>query len=226
MPAGMMYKYTPKRGKKGPAAKKGSSLSSRVRTLEASRELKYREKTATANLSIVGRVDPLTEIAEGSTSLTRDGLKIKPHSLLLNYRLQHSSDENAASQSNDPKPQCVRVMVVVDRQQLGDASPSASTVLGAVSDFYLSGLNRLTAVNRFSVIYDKRHILNWNNLAVGVSKYIDLTKKVKMVGYNGTATTDIQKNGIYVIAGCAEDAGTSYNNPVYDLMARLRYSDT
>lgn len=202
-----------------------ATLKSKVKKLYKNMEYKFRDKTATANLSVTARVDPLTEIAEGDASLNRDGLKITPHSLYLNYQIIHPSDEAAASQTNDPKPAFHRVMVVRDLQQVSDTNPSAATVVESTPDFAIAGLSRLSGTKRFQVLYDKRHKTTAQNSGIIASKYINLKGKVSNIQYNGAASTDIQKNGLYVIAGTSFDSATNYNNAIYELFARFRFTD-
>lgn len=163
-----------------------------------------------ASVTNTGSVTQLTAVAQGDTDLTRNGNSIKPLSLLMKGEIQMST-----SASNS----VVRVMVFKDTQQVADTSPSVGDVLdGSFTNLYLAPLNNET-VGRFKVIYDKLFRLNIQGKS---SAIINVYKKLYgHVRFNGSASTDIQKGGIYLLVVGDEPT----NIPSITLQTRICYSD-
>jgi len=185
------------------------AIASKVKGIieELNVEHKHCDVLTSTAATTVGVVIPLLPIAQGLGSSDRTGNSIKPVSFLMRYGI-------AAGLSN-----ChCRVMIFRDNQQISDTSPTVADVLQN-SDVY-SPLDAETNVGRFSIMYDKVH-----NLVVGgdtaQTNIIKVFKKLnKRVKYNSSATTDIQKNGMY-LAFISDNA----NNPQLTARCRTRFVD-
>lgn len=158
-----------------------------------------------------GTITHVTAIGQGDGSGSRTGNSVLAKWLSIRaFAYVHGSATDTA----------IRLMVVMDKQQQGDTAPGVADVLDTASATY----NYLAFLNpdqkgRFSILHDE--IWTMNN----VSKK-DLIKKVnikldKHIRYNGANTTDIQKNGIYVISISSE----ATNAPALKIEARLGYHD-
>jgi len=107
-----------------------------------------------------------------------------------------------------------RVLIIRDKQQVPDTTPSISDVLSASTTGALPVYNTR---NRYQLCYDKVYSLNANFLNQDMAMTVDVKKSFPRglkVQYNGTATTDIQKNGLYlfIIADVAM-SGSVFNTP-------------
>lgn len=91
----------------------------------------------------------------------------------------------------------IRVMMVVDRQQVGDTVPAIGDLLdGDVGGYMIAPLNNRT-VGRFQVLMDR--IYQPDRGASNSPLYFKFYKKCNIpVRYNGSIHTDIQKNGVYL----------------------------
>ena len=193
MPAGKLYKS--KSRKRSFRSRRRTQQSQRVNTkinaLYNAIEMKYDDLTITDQVvTSAGIVNHLTSIAEGDASLNRTGLKITPTSLYGRFLFK----ADPAGFQN----QAVRMMVVIDKQQVTDSTPSAADVLdGAVQ--VVSPLDRLFR-NRFHVLYDKAWTMvsGANSQMVHKEFYLKIPKWCH-TWYNGENATDIQKNGIYLL---------------------------
>lgn len=109
----------------------------------------------------------------------------------------------------------LRLVVIRDKQQIGDTNPAYTDVYENVST--IAFLNKNT-VGRFDILYDKCMDLEANNTQVIMDKYIRLQSHAR---YNGALATDQQKGAIYVML--LSDQPT--NVPTVSLNARLCYVD-
>lgn len=143
-----------------------------------------------------GLVVELTNVSQGDGQTTRDGNSI----FCRNVFGRHAITRNAAGAS----VQLVRFMVVKDLQQQGDTNPTVSDILNAADP--LSPLS-LASRGRFTILRDK--------LITLTDQYPNHTQKLNVpmkhhVRYNGTAASDIQKGGLYVVM----ISNTTSNHPV------------
>lgn len=107
-----------------------------------------------------------------------------------------------------------RVLIVRDKQQVPDTTPAITDVLSVSTTGALPVYNTRA---RYQLIHDKVFSMNANFLNQDMSMTVDIKKsfpKGLKVQYNGSASTDIQKNGLYlfVIADVAM-AGSVFNTP-------------
>lgn len=151
----------------------------------------------------------LTGIAQGDGIADRSG-----NSILVSYlsvRLWLSMNALASNS-------VIRVIVFCDKQQIADTAPTAADVL-SVSSNVLSHYNA-TKVGRFQIIADK--CLKMNLASANQSQVIKIARKWnKHMRYNGTAATDIEKGGLYVLVMSNEPV----NTVAFAYSIRLGYHD-
>ncbi len=149
----------------------------------------------------------LTDIAQGDANTTRHGNQIKLKYIKLRMTLlKHAT----------PVATFIRCLIVVDKQQEADTTPAIGNVLTSlVIDSAYDPAN----IGRFRILYDRVF-----TLVTGSSDYKFTQKYIKLnmsVRYNGVATSDIQKNGVYIMF--LSDEAT--NTPTVNYNARLRFRD-
>ena len=113
--------------------------------------------------------------------------------------------------------QVIRFGVLMDTQQLGDTTPSYTDVFSADNPY--CHLNAST-VGRYKILSTKTVILDTVQ-KLGIPFEINLPMK-HHIRFNGTASSDIQKGGLYIYA-CSDQASANY--PTFASEARLSYHD-
>lgn len=108
----------------------------------------------------------------------------------------------------------VRMMIVIDTQEVADGTPSVAAVLQ--SD-YASHLNT-TTVGRFKVLASK--VITLNSNVPSRNHKINLPMR-HHIRYNGSATTDTQRGQIYLLFISSE----ATNTPTCRYNLRLSYHD-
>lgn len=110
----------------------------------------------------------------------------------------------------------VRMVIVRDTQQVGDTAPAFNDVFSSNSCF--SVVNDTTK-GRFDILCDRVYTLdNSGKRNIAFKCYIPMRSHVR---YNGTATTDIQRNGLYLMFISDQPTDTVS----YSYGDRLRYHD-
>jgi len=199
--------------KQGSLLQQVRSLQRFVATLKP--EIKFHDTAcAGSNVPVTGTVDHITDIAQGDTVSTRTGNAINVVSITLKGTI---SDYGAAGSH-------FRVCLVQDKQQVADTAPAAGTIFSDA----IASANPVTAVptianlSRFNVLWMSRAYHSGGLNAGFVNNYWECSKKVNIkVSYNGTASTDIEKNGLYVIFLSDQAAATVDFNG----LARLGFTD-
>lgn len=194
-----------------------------LRVLRVSIEKKRKETIATATpLNTAGTIVQLNDVAEGDTSITREGLKITGKYLFGRIFCEHNG--SSTSYTN------VRMIIFWDKQQVADTAP---TMAGTASSSVLSTASSIsplsnTTKGRYTVIWDRHLTLVGSPAddaggALGATKYYKLNINLRNVvtRFNGSASTDIQKNGLYL--GLFSSASTNAPSITYNL--RYNYID-
>lgn len=148
---------------------------------------------------------PLHAIAQGDGDSARTGNSIFARALNGNINFEKHASATYTY---------VRCMILMDTQQVGDTTPTVLTVLQ--SD-WASHLNTAT-VGRFKVLYSKIVVLNSARPSVQIKYNKAMRHHIR---YNSTASTDIQKGGIYMLLTSSE----STNTPTVRYNLRLSYHD-
>lgn len=149
----------------------------------------------------------LTAVAQGDGDSARTGNSIYVRSLNIRGQIIFNS--------SGTNPQFLRLMVVIDRQQIADSAVSTTTVLAGGYNSHLNSLN----VGRFTILHSRTYALDDNDRLV-TNFVINLPMRLH-VRYNGTANTDIQRNGIWIVAVSSEPT----NGPKLVFDSRLSYHD-
>lgn len=157
-----------------------------------------------------GFVQHLTNIAQNDTISGRTGNSILVRN--LTYRLKF---EISASVSLDTS---ITMIIFIDTQQISDSNPSVTDVLTTASPQSLLNLNN---AGRFKILQRKSITLTpatGGKPAVEYSKTLNLYNHVR---YNGTGSTDQQKNAIYMLFVSSE----ATNYPGLTGSVRIGYHD-
>jgi len=165
-------------------------------------EMKYLDSTLSQNniTDASGHVASMVAIAQGDTQSTRTGNEI----LLKNWKINIFA--NRASTNSAGANAYFRFAVVCDKQQVADTTPGAddifSTVAPALASPELAGLERFKFLY-VSPIVDLNRIQPDSDHLTAVTptanSAFEVTGKCDIkIGYNGTASTDLQKNGVFL----------------------------
>lgn len=169
-------------------------------------EKKFHDVATALTISTTASASNLNGIAQGDTQSNRDGISILQNNLQVKGTItKHSSSSSSF----------VRVVVLRDNQQVGDTNVAWTNIFtGETMDSYL----RTTTLGRYQIMMDRVIQLTSDKPSVYIKKYFKLDKHAR---YNGTAATDIQKNGLYLLLLSDE----STNLPTSNLCSRLAYYD-
>jgi len=137
------------------------------------------------SMPITGSTIPLTQIGQGIASTQRIGLETKATGVELKYNVQMNASATYS---------VARVMLVVDRQQVSDTALSLAEVVQDAS--YITSLGSEIHRGRFTMLYDRTHVLT----ATNSKPQAHFKKRLNLpVKYNGANSGDIQKNGVYLV---------------------------
>lgn len=174
-------------------------------------EMLHKDTTfSAASITATGAITPLTDLGTGDTFQSRTGNSMLLRSLSYRYKIAI----NPAVTANTT----VCVIIFQDTQQIGDTSPVVTDILNTANTFSLLSLS---TSGRFKILSRKSYTLtpaSGGKPAIENKGYHNLYSHVR---YNGTATTDIQKNGLYVLFISSE----ATNTPTADGTFRIGYHD-
>lgn len=178
-----------------------------LRTLVNSEMQKLDIGPTSASISSTPTVIHITAIPQDDSVSGRTG-----NSILLSYVfIRGFLAVNASATST-----LMRVLLVQDTQQIGDTTPGYTDVLNSSST--VANMN-LSTVGRFQILMDKNFWLDTGNFKTyKIQKYFKINQHVR---YNGTASTDIQKNGIYLMLCSSEPT----NTPTFTYSVRIGWHD-
>lgn len=158
-------------------------------------------------ITATGYVNHLTNIANGNENHQRTGNSIFVRSLFGRISLVHNAVGNAT--------QHIRLILVKDKQQVSDTNPAIGDLLESSDPW--SPLNS-DDKGRFQVMFDKFITLSGQNPTRDLKIFRNMRQHVR---YNGTNTTDIQKNGFYIFA----ISSTITSHPTMTFNLRTSYHD-
>ena len=205
-----------RRGRKTPWYNKKYSTAQLART--AYRGVKYirglvnsetfkHDVTGTFDVNNAWSVTPLNQVPVGDTKDARTGNSILQKSLMRRMRItKHSSAAHTV----------FRYLLIVDKQQVADTNPTGANVF-ELNNNIDSLLSRDTC-GRFTILVDKTITLSEDKPIYHLERFHRLSSHAR---FNGTATTDIQRNGLYFFI--MSDQATY--SPTFDYYFRLTYHD-
>ncbi len=193
-----------KRTARGP--RRTGSLRTQVKSLQRivknlSPEQKYLDISADGtNVTTTGAVVHLTAIPQGDTQGSRTGNTVNVTSVSILGQLNRAADTPLNANA------VYQVALVVDKQQVADTVPAAGDIFEGVSP--LSAFPDLANLERFRIIwmspvYSNPMVVTDTDLGTQIPTQRVFYKKFwrtnLKVSYNGTAGTDIEKNGIFLV---------------------------
>lgn len=209
------------------ASTKGS-LRTQVKSLQTvvnklKPEKKYSDiSLASNNITTAGSVVHVTAIAQGDTSATRTGDAIQLTDVQVAGVLIRATDAPAVTTNGT-----IRYALVYDKQQVADTSPTAAVVFNGANPVIalpvLDGLDRFTVIWMSPVKVLSMMSLD-NDLVIPPTAPHFITHSMKLdrkVVFNGTASSDIQKNGLYFVI-LTDDAGNTID---FSGTARIGFTD-
>lgn len=137
--------------------------------------------TLAANTAVI---TPLNNIAQGDGQSQRTGNSILMKKLM---RMQYNTTAVANT--------LVREILFIDKQQVADTAPVVGDILE--SSLPIAALLKTTS-GRFQILEDNLYTLNSASTTGRVFRKSRMLHKHAF--FNGTASTDIQKNGLYKLA--------------------------
>lgn len=158
-----------------------------------------------------GSIQTLNNMAVGDTQNLRDGNSIKSKSVAITGNVRFSGGATDTM---------VRMVLLWDNQQVADNAPSLTDIFGSVTPSQYAQLN-IETLGRFSIIADKRIIMTATNQAASNKTFKFVVKLNRHVRFNGTASSDIQKNGLYLVVFSNE----ATNTPTVSYSSQYRYVD-
>lgn len=206
--------------------KKSKSLSFKVNKLEkiVKQDRPEHKFFSTSNLgttiagtagNVSSSIVNILDIAQGTNINERIGNEIKV--LSVNYKA-HVDDQNQDTTLSH------RVFLIEDKQQISDTAPSVSDIFSVIhpNNYQLSiaNLKRFRILNKSSVRTALAASTNPNEY--GELNMFEKFKYPLKVRYNGTASTDGQKNLLYIVN--MVEFASSVTNGLYQNV-RVKYID-
>lgn len=151
----------------------------------------------------------LCAVAQGDGDAARTGNSIFCRSWNFSGSLIHNS--------SGATTQFVRISVIMDSQQISDTLPTYSNIYESSSPY--AHLNSDT-VGRYKVLFSQMYMVN-NSDKAAVPVRINLPMR-HHVRYNGAASGDIQRGGLYL---CIATDEPTANYPTWQGEYRLSYHD-
>lgn len=176
-----------------------------LRGLVNSEMYKY-DLDVTPTVDTTGTVTHLTGIAVGDGDNQRTGNSIFVRGMYIRFSMKINAVATAS---------LIRILLVRDRQQVADTVPTIADVLEAVTPNAPLNSN---SVGKYDILWDRVVALQLANLDNKfLTKFIPCRSHVR---FNGTAGTDIQRNGVYLMI-FSNDA----NAPTVTYSSRITYHD-
>lgn len=195
-----------------------TAVASLKRRIAAATETKYEDVNTTnaapVTMTEASAISNLAQVAQGAGLVQRVGQQITAKRLTGRYIVKYNGANSMA-----------RVIIVQYKKQSSSSTPSLAKIVenysagtGSVWSPY-SFTNQFT--ENFRVLYDKSHAIEASNQAAVRELSIPLNFKI---AYNGTLTTDIEKNGIYMFM-LSDQTVASGLGPLISYGMRLAYTD-
>lgn len=173
-------------------------------------EKKYTDTSITHTPGTLGTIELVNGISQGDTDQTRDGNQCKM--IFINWRLTITINAAATATS-------VRIIVIVKKDN-DSVTPNIAEVLDSTGSLFNAMYNRDT-IHKFRVLYDKRLVLRAADRTMVALKFKrKMQTRIRFDGV-GSASSDISKNGLYVITISNE----AVNFPAFGGVFRVSFVD-
>jgi len=151
-----------------------------------------------------------TAVAQGAGGSQRVGNSIYVTGLAMNYYwYKHPTSTQVQ----------IRLVIVMDTQTQSDDTALSWTEVFESSSI-MSMVNKGSQKNRFKILYDKIGMIDTSDFGQTHQKVFIPIKK--QIDYNGSASSDIQRNGIYGLILSDENT----NQPAFNYYSRLYFQDS
>lgn len=167
------------------------------------------DTVVSAAISTTPSITHLTAVANGDGDGARTGNSI----LLRGLSFSMTWNMNASATNT-----WIRMVLVQDTQQIGDTAPAFTDVFDSGSSNIINLLNKNT-LGRFKIIRDK--VISFSSNSKTDYQKKGFIKFYNHVRYNGTASSDIQKMGLYLMFVSSE----ATNTPTVSSFWRIFYYD-
>jgi len=178
-------------------------------------KLKPEKKYVDVSLAITNNADAgtggvvhLTQVAQGDTQSTRTGNAINLTDIKIGFQWDRGTTITAGINAH------VRFAVVVDREQVADTVPTAAAIFTSADP--INPRPNLANLERFRILYVSPQIDPL--MAVLDTDITSPPQRSNLmeyswsgnlkVAYNDTASTDIEKNGVYFVILTANSGDT------------------
>jgi len=151
----------------------------------------------------------ITALTQGIAANNRIGQEVNVTGLAMNYYWYKHPSSVVTN---------IRFVIVQDTQTVSDATSVSWTDVFASSS-NIAQITRTGMKGRFKILYDNSAILDASEIS-GRHNRIFIPLKLK-IQYNGTASTDIQKNALYGLV--LSDDNT--NQPAFNYFIRMYFTD-
>lgn len=199
--------------------KKYSAKSLAIKALKSTRYMKglinsekmYFDRAITLG-STQSDIFSLVQIAQGDQVGQRTGNSILIRSLYLRGYMQVNPSVSTVSR--------ISLALVKDTQQIADTTPAITDIFTAITPESIIKTSQSTnTAGRFKILWRKNYsLVPGQTPNINIDKYWKLYDHVK---YNGTASTDVQKNGYYLVIMSSE----ATNYPTVSVNSRIGYYD-
>lgn len=183
-----------------PGVRTGGSITNQLKSLQRAvnalkPEIKYVDTQIpiTNSVALTGSVIHLTQIQQGDRTSDRTGDAISVKRLAMRFRIDRGSFSTAGFGFG------MRIVMFVDKQQIADTSPAIGDVLELPSGTGLvSAFPRTVNLERFRILYMSPYLDAFRVQNGDINDYYEFNWSGDLkVEFNGSAVSDIQKNGIY-----------------------------
>lgn len=162
---------------------------------------------ATVTPTSSGSITALSNIPQGDTMGSRHGNSVLAKSLTFKGLVTHNQ-----SATNT----LTTMYIIQDKQQVSDTAPAVADIFD-VATYGPIGVLNANNVGRFKILVKKKLIQDGSRVIS-----LDFFKKMNThLRFNGTAGTDVQKGGLYLVLISNQTA----NPPSVQYLSRLGYYD-
>jgi len=183
-------------------------------------EIKYADQSIDiTDIPTTGGVQHITTIAQGDTDATRTGDTINVVSIRVGGFFVRGTITLASNAQ-------YRIAIVCDKQQVGDTAPTAGSIFQYPTEIEGAMVN-VSNLERFRILH-MSPVYYANMMQLSSSSSLSQTQRTGFewswkgnikVSFNGSASTDMAKNNIYVVFLSNDSTGD------FDGTARVGFTD-